>query len=539
MEAVPLKTTFAPGEELAVEVRGASGPASVTLRHLGRVVAETRLEAGAGVVRFPPQPRGGYGVDVLGDDGRAASTALDVLDDPMERPRYGFVSSFEEGRDAAPVADYARRLHLNVVQFYDWMYRHAELLPPDDRYRDPLGRELSLATVRRLAFALREVGSLPLGYAAVYAVGREARDHWTDAALVRPDGSPWTLGDDFLWLVDPSDVHWLSAYCQQLRETLDAVGFAGFHLDQYGWPKRALRSDGAEVDLASAFASLLAHLRGAVPDARLIFNNVNDFPTWATARAPQDAVYIEVWPPHDQLRHLAELIGRAKLLGRGKPVILAAYLSSFKQAEESYALDAARLVMATIFSHGGFHLLTGEDGAVLTDPYYPDHHRLSPEGADLLCRWYDHAVGFGDLLFDGDAVDVTGTHVLGVNEEIKVEAPLPVQVDPEPGCLWARVVETRGETVVHLINLGGQDELTWDAPKQSPQAVAGARVAFFCTGRSEPEFFFADPDGIPGGEILESESRGGYDVVEVPAFSVWATIVSRSNARPDPPAASS
>lgn len=532
METIPLKTTVAPGEDLAVEIRGASGPGTVTLRHLGRVVAETRLEAGAGVVRFPPQPRGGYRVHVRDDDGDAAATALDVLDDPMERPRYGFVSSFEEGRDAGPVVDYARRLHLNVVQFYDWMYRHAELLPPAERYEDPLGRQLSLATVRSLASALRDVGSLPLGYSAVYAVGREARDKWSDAALVRPDGSPWTLGDDFLWLVDPSDARWISAYCEQLREARTAVGFAGFHLDQYGWPKRALRSDGAEVDLASAFVSLLAHLRGAVPDARLIFNNVNDFPTWATARAPQDAVYIEVWPPHDELRHLAELIARAKLLARRKPVILAAYLSSFRGVEEDSALSAARLVMATIFSHGGFHLLTGEDGAVLTDPYYPKHHRLSREGAELLRRWYDHAVGIGDLLFGPEAVDVTRTQVLGINEEIKIDAPLPVRVDPEPGCLWARVVETRAGTVVHLINLGGQDELAWDAPKQSPQVVAGARVAFFRSGRSEPEFFFADPDGKPGGEILESEPRGGYDVVEVPAFSVWGSIAARSRARP-------
>ena len=40
----------------------------------------------------------------------------------------------------------------------------------------------------------------------------------------------------------------------------------GFHLDQYGAPKRALRADGTEVDLALAFPALIDHLAGELPD---------------------------------------------------------------------------------------------------------------------------------------------------------------------------------------------------------------------------------------------------------------------------------
>ena len=58
---------------------------------------------------------------------------------------------YTAGRDVEGVVDNFHRLHLNAVQFYDWMYRHARLLPPTDDFVDPLGRELSLATVRRLA----------------------------------------------------------------------------------------------------------------------------------------------------------------------------------------------------------------------------------------------------------------------------------------------------------------------------------------------------------------------------------------------------
>ena len=49
--------------------------------------------------------------------------------------------------------------------------------------------------------------------------------------------------------------------------------------------------------MAASFVRMITATRGRLPGAQLVFNNVNDFPTWATAPAPQDAAYIEVWPP--------------------------------------------------------------------------------------------------------------------------------------------------------------------------------------------------------------------------------------------------
>ena len=100
-------------------------------------------------MRFDPQPEGGYGVEAAG-----ARTAIDVLSEPLSRPRYGFVSDYSPGRETAGVCEGVRRLHLNAVQFYDWMYRHASLLPPQEDFEDSLGRRLSLDTVRRLAAAV-------------------------------------------------------------------------------------------------------------------------------------------------------------------------------------------------------------------------------------------------------------------------------------------------------------------------------------------------------------------------------------------------
>ena len=46
------------------------------------------------------------------------------------------------------------------------------------------------------------------------------------------------------------------------------VGFAGFHLDQYGAPKYALRADGTPVDLAEAFPALIDAARRRAARAR-------------------------------------------------------------------------------------------------------------------------------------------------------------------------------------------------------------------------------------------------------------------------------
>lgn len=51
-------------------------------------------------------------------------TAFDVVNCWTEAPRYGFLSSFsEEDKQKEEYQEFFREMHLNVIQFYDWMYR--------------------------------------------------------------------------------------------------------------------------------------------------------------------------------------------------------------------------------------------------------------------------------------------------------------------------------------------------------------------------------------------------------------------------------
>jgi hypothetical protein len=54
--------------------------------------------------------------------------------------------------------------------------------------------------------------------------------------------------------------------------------------------------------------------------------------------------------------------------------------------------------MATLFSHGATHLLAGEDGRLLVDPYYVRNWPAEPSTIDLLADWYDFLVAHDELL---------------------------------------------------------------------------------------------------------------------------------------------
>jgi dextranase len=519
MELLPTRGTFAPEEPVEVELRELAAPTRVSLWRLDEIVAEVDVTPADPVARFGPQREGGYGVEANG-----VQSALDVLANPFSRARYGFVSDYAAGRATDGVADNVRRMHLNAVQFYDWMYRHAKLLPPTEEFADALGRDISLETVRRLVGAVRRSGSAPLGYAAVYAAGREEWPEWRDSGLYRADGGPWTLGDDFLWNVDPTSGRWVEHLTSELRNAVDQIGFVGFHLDQYGAPKWAFRADGSPVDLSDAFPDLIDRLANQLPAERLIFNNVNDFPTWATAGAAQAAVYIEVWPPHDRLSHLAELVAKARSFAPQKSVILAAYLSVYASGNESEASQAERLQLATVASHGGTVLVHGEENAVLTEAYYVNHAQLSTETHEASRRYYDFVVRYGDLLFDRSAVDVTRTLLGGINEEIAVEAPVPVSVDSRAGALWTRVIRLDTGLLASLIDLSQQDDDVWDAPKRVAPPLGGVRLTVERRTQSEQRFLFASPEGASPMHALPVVSDGRREAVELPPFSTWALV---------------
>lgn len=519
IELLPTKASFRPDEPITIEVRGEVPAGTLRVWHLGELAAE-QAYAGAGAIALPALPPGGYGVELAN-----LRTAVEVAANPRDRLRYGFVASYAPDKDVSGLSDTVRRLHLTGVQFYDWAYRHAGLMGGGETYRDALDQPIALSTVRSLVGAVQGAGSRALGYAAVYAVGPKEWDGWKHQALLKANGEPHALGD-FLFILDPAAPDWLAHFTSDLEKAAVSLGFDGFHLDQYGYPKRAIRADGADIDVATSFATMIGAVREALPDAHLVFNNVNDFPTNLTARTAQDAVYIEPWAPQVTLQSLADTVTRARAAGSGKPVVLAAYQHVYDTATPTEADRAASLTMATLFSHGATQLLAGEADRLLCDPYYVRNHKMAPSTQDLLKRWYDFLVAHDELLMPASLSEVTHSYAGTYNGDIDVTFEnTDVTETAQAGKVWRRIVRAGDRLVVHLINLCGQTDTYWDAPRQLAHSPGQANLRIRGLYGKWPRVYSGDPDGSGRLEIVATNAAIDWTTATLPILRTWQLVV--------------
>ncbi|WP_195908180.1 glycoside hydrolase family 66 protein [Nostocoides sp. HKS02] len=503
----------------------ATRSASLTVTSLGdRILTrEIDLVAGRQRIVLGRFDAGSYAVTVRVDDD-VAHTAYDVLEDRATRPRYGFVTDFRPGRsDGEAVAESLRAFHLTHVQFYDWMYRHAELLPPEDVFVDTLGRELSLAVVRDFIEAVHDAGAEALAYAAVYAAGKDYAAAHPEELIHHPDGSPWMLGD-FLWNTDLSaGSSWSRHIVEEMGLAVEIVGFDGLHLDQYGDPKLATTATGGVLDLAAAFPAFIDAVRRRLPAATLIFNNVNNFPTRTTVTAAQDATYIEVWSPHDDHADLVDLVRGARALAPSRPVILAAYLEPFANGCGPAELAAAKLALATTWAEGGQYLLFGESAGVLVHPYYPNYATLTEPATRELRAFVDFSVANGDLLFDPDLLEATTHLVGGINGDVTVEG-VPVALRPTAGAVWVRAATCGARLVIQLVDYTSQADGRWNVPRQETVPVTGVRLAVRVASETV-RVRGGHPGAGPGLRELAATRDGEVVTIEVPSFEAWAMVV--------------
>src|SRR5690606_12186300 len=176
--------------------------------------------------------------------------------------------------------------------------------------------------------------------------------------------------------------------------------------------------------------------------AAVIFNTVNDWPLDRVARSDQAAIYIEVWSPHDTYRDLVMLVRRARELS-GRQAILAAYLRPFHEPGEA-AEWSLRYATAVINAAGGHHLILGEGDAVLREPYYPDHGRLSEQGRAATRRYYDHTAAYAHYLHAQDLRPVERYYATGVNTALNLSGA-PASVFPEAGKVWLAIARRSGQ----------------------------------------------------------------------------------------------
>ncbi|HEX8221325.1 MAG TPA: glycoside hydrolase family 66 protein, partial [Chloroflexia bacterium] len=425
------------------------------------------------------------------------------------------------------------RYHLNVVQFYDWMWRHYKLLPPSEEFTDGMGRRLSLDAVRAAIAGVQARGAAAMAYGAVYGAEPEFVEAHPELVLYDEAGERVSLAGLFYIMNIAPDSPWVPLIVEEFAEAVRVMGFDGIHLDQYGFPKTAVTASGQKVDLAEHFPLLIDRAREAVvaarQDAGVIFNAVENWPIETVAPTSQDAVYIEVWPPDVSYNDLRRLIADGRQLSGGKQVILAAYLSPFLDTDErsdprtlAQAEAAALLATATIAASGGSHLLLGERDGILCDPYYPKYATLRPAFAARMRAYYDFLVRYEEFLVGPGLEDwEQGT--------IPVEASastgdVPTATRAEAGKIWTIARRGPGVCLVHLLNLSNQADVAWNALRTPPLTLHDVNLSI---GGLPPvrQVLLLSPDANTGKPLpLAWRQHSGRLFVSLPQLSVWSVV---------------
>jgi dextranase len=466
-----------------------------------------------------------------------ASTAFDVVSDWRKATRYGFLSGF--GPDEEPGDDDIKSLlkfHLNLVQFYDWTYRHHDFLPPKPLFKDLMGRQSDFDIVRQKLAKCHEYGMKAIAYGPVYAAGRDFFELHKDWALYNSSGEVYKFIDTFYIMNISPESPWHEYIIGQYKNAVEQAGFDGIHMDTYGFPKSGfsrLNGNKKAERLEEHLPVLINNTRKALEkindDVCLIFNNVCNWPVGAVAKASQDAIYIEVWNPFERYFHIQHLVERALSLGEGKPVILAAYLLPFKNNSKSKGAEcAARLLTAVIAACGGHHLLIGEKNGVLTQGYYVDHATMEYNFVCIMRNYYDFIVRYSKLLFDKSLTDVSMTHVDGDNMEYIFEQA-EYSTYGEAGKVWVIVKESHDKKIIHLINFVGNDEDYWNKEKYEPivqkNIILKVQVLSTpkCVFAASPDFDLCRPQILD--YILSDSDKGIIAEISLPDTVYWNMVV--------------
>ena len=317
-------------------------------------------------------------------------------------------------------------------------------------------------------------------YAPVYAADPDFAAEHQEMLLYQGNGAVERFFD-MLKLANPANKEWQAHFAASYGSAADRIGFDGFHIDTYGYPRLALDASGHAVDLRVAYEDFLTSFRAARPTDQVSFNQVNGVPSALTLPDGPGFRYCEVWAPNDGWRHLEGLMdrsaGRAGLLGPGLsagPLMrgsIACYPPVWGNNDPDGPVTgparegSLRTVVCTeavATCLGSSALLFGDVRAVLCDPYYPKHERLSATEVATVLAWHRFALRYRDLFLEGE--DTSWYDVGDDNGAVRLDWDGPVWPEPLGGGVFARVVRTDDCIAVGVVDLTGSPNGSWSEP---------------------------------------------------------------------------
>ena len=522
------KAQYMVGDEVCMSVPVMDDSIQVMLYQLSNQINCSFRAEPAKIILYDLK-EGNYGVRIESSAGQWEG-AFDIVSSQRSVTRYGFLTDFAPHDEDTDDVAWMRDLHLNAVQFYDWMYRHDALLPHSDQFQDPLGRNLSLQVIEKKTLACKAFGMRPFAYGAIYAATHETFQQHPEWGMYTMDGKPLMFAGWLNFMNISEKCGWTGHLLKQYQDVI-SFGFLGIHMDTYGFPKRVWDVSQNPVELSEEFAGLINRAASAVQavdhSAGVIFNAVNNWPLEAVALSDQDSVYIEVWPPNETYYNLYNLIQDAKLRSN-KPVILAAYIKPFQEPDPLGAERALRFSWAAISASGGTQLVFGEGMGALQDSYYVNYARLRDAFVPVTQRYCDFLVRYADLMYNDKGTDISKTASGGINEDVCfAHANCTFSPDGAENSVWTIIRESTARLTIHLINLVGNNA-AWNEAKLEPPPVDDIEISVRLD-RPVRGIYCASPDHE---SLMAEELPFSYEVTEqgrvysftLPELKYWEAV---------------
>ncbi len=439
-------------------------------------------------------------LSIEGQGEKRLHTAFDCSANWTKHPRYGYLCDFPPNRQNMPeTIEELLKFHINGLQYYDWQYRHEELVASQNEYQDILGRRLSLDTIAKLIKSAKIAGMACMPYLAIYGASLAYWKSHQDEALFDNEGNP-ILFHDFLGIMNPSPKSsWTKLLSSECEKTLKQLPFDGLHIDQYGEPQTAFDSNGNAVDIPGAFVDFINDQKNKFNNKSVVFNAVKNWPIKALSTSDQDFMYIEIWPPKVHYQDLIEIIHNAQQLSGNKPVVLALYIPAKRTANIC-------LSNAVILAAGGTRIEIGENARYLSDPYFPKHQKMSPSLYNHLRRYYDFAVAYREWL------QPSGQSV----HQKKISAPKDVLV----------LTNDKGKKkIIHLINFNKIDEKRWDRHHSAPDILRDFQVEIPSLGRVKSVSLASPDNRSPYSKSAHFSQTIDTIKIDIPRLKYWTMII--------------
>jgi dextranase len=517
---IDLRSQYRLGDPIVVNDLPAQA-VSVCVRDALGHTYDALLEGGTATVGA--LPIGTHVLEVREVSGNVTEEFFGVREHLGEDPVLGFVTSFDDTSREGVLA-WLRDLRCTVVQVYDWMESYSRALSNSDRYEDPLGRPIERAALEKLIVGIKQAGAVAQAYAPVIAASKDVATEHEEWRLYRNDQAPETLGE-LLEIMDPGNVEWQTFWINNYVGAVDALGFDGFHLDTYGYPRDAKSADGDDVDVANGYAAFVAAVRSARPKLVLSFNQVNGVPRSFDPPASPSFRYVEVWPPNDRWRHLEGLIQRSTGRGERHGDTLAIYPPVW-DVDRTSALRSCVLSEAVTTVLGANILIWGDRDGVLSHPYYVNHETLDEAERARVLEWHRFALRTRDLF--RVTTDTSWYELSDENASVTVSWKGTSSPEPLGDSLFARIIRDDDLIVVSLLDLSGSEEGLWTSGTSEGQCdsanvdvLLGSpeswNVDVAVLGREQGRFEALD-------YVVASMREGGGIRVTVPIEEGWSVL---------------